>query len=349
MTTAQAEKFGKRLLVNVVDERAENEPDREWVSIPRSSDPKDGWKKITYQQAANAVNRVAHKLVKSTGVPNQGDFPTVAYIGPSDVRYLVFALGAVKAGYKALFISPRNSQEGQLNLFEQTNCQVIWFEATYKNLVQSWVQERDMHAFMAFPVEAWFPEQHIEPYPYNKTFDEAAWDPLLVLHTSGSTGFPKPVVVRHGMLAIADKYHNHGEWNGKRFWLDEMARRSTRMLLPSKWQYRWATVRTQLTGVLVVPLYHAAALYLALLMIHYWDLPAAFGVGDRPLSADLALDCLKHAAVDSVLLPPAILEELSQGEESVDVLKKLAYVGFGGGEQSFRKGFQWGFGTRMSC
>ncbi|EAQ91806.1 hypothetical protein CHGG_00041 [Chaetomium globosum CBS 148.51] len=319
MTVPQSGEFGKRLLVNIVDERAKNEPDREWVSVPKSSDPKDGWKKITYKQAANAVNRVANKLVASTGVPSQGDFPTVAYIGPSDVRYLVFALGAVKAGYKALFISPRNSQEGQLNLFEQTNCQVIWFEATYKDIVQSWVQERDMHAFMTFPVEAWFPEEHIEPYPYNKTFDEAEWDPLLVLHTSGSTGFPKPVVVRHGMLAIADKYHNHGEWNGKRFWLDEMARRSTRMLLP-------------------MPLYHAAALYLALLIIHYWDLPAAFSVGDRPLSADMTLDCLQHAGVDSVLLPPAILEELSQGEGSVDALKKLAFVGFGGGSLSTEAG-----------
>jgi hypothetical protein len=83
-------------------------------------------------------------------------------------------------------------------------------------------------------------------------------------------------------------------------------------------------------------------------MIHYWNLPVAFSVGDRPLSADLALDCLEHAGVDSVVLPPAILEELSQGEESVDVLKKLAYVGFGGG-MSFREGFQWGFKTRLSC
>ena len=138
----QTPDYGRRLLVNIVDERAQAEPDREWVSIPRSSDPKDGWTKVTYKQAANAVNRVGHKLASSTGVPAKGDFPTIAYIGPSDVRYIVFALGAVKAGYKALFISPRNSQEGQLNLFELTNCHTIWFEATYKDMVQSWLQER---------------------------------------------------------------------------------------------------------------------------------------------------------------------------------------------------------------
>lgn len=232
----QSPQYGKRLLVSIVDDRAQNEPDREWVSIPNTSNPRDGWKKVTYKQAANAINRVAHKLVSSTGRPVMGDFPTVAYIGPNDVRYLVFALGAIKAGYQALFISPRNSQEGQLNLFEQTNCHIVWFEATYKDMVQSWLQERDMQALMTFPVAAWFPEEQIEPFPYNKTFEEAEWDPLLILHTSGSTGLPKPVVVRQGMLAIGDKFHNLGEWKGRRIWLDEMARRSTRTQHPSEYR-----------------------------------------------------------------------------------------------------------------
>lgn len=200
--TEKTREYGKRLLVNIIDETAQSDPGKEWVSIPNSSDPKDGWKKITYEQAANAVNRVAHKLTDTTGRPEPGEFPTVAYLGPNDVRYIVFALGAVKAGYQALFISPRNSLEGQINLFELTNCHIIWFEASYKDMVQSWLQERDMHALMTFPVSAWFPEERIEPFPYNKTFEQAEWDPLLVLHTSGSTGFPKPIVARQGMLAM---------------------------------------------------------------------------------------------------------------------------------------------------
>lgn len=228
-------RYGKRLIVNIVDERAHSEPDREWASVPNSSNPKDGWKKITYKQTANAVNRVAHKLVESTGLPEKGEFPTVAYIGPNDVRYLIFTLGAVKAGYQALFISPRNSQEGQLNLFELTNCHAIWFDAAYKDMVQSWMQERDMHARMTFPIAAWFAEEPVEPYPYQKTFEEAEWDPLLVLHTSGSTGFPKPIVARQGMLAIGDKFHTLGEWKGRTLWVNEMARRSRRIMHPSKW------------------------------------------------------------------------------------------------------------------
>ncbi|AEO67434.1 e1d19424-68e3-4b8d-b354-183af06ce9e3 [Thermothielavioides terrestris] len=311
-TPAQPTAYGKRLFVDIIDDRARNEPHREWVSIPNSSDPKDGWKKITYKQAANAINRVAHKLVNVAGLPADGEFPTVAYIGPNDVRYLVFALGVIKAGYKALFISPRNTLEGQLNLFEQTDCHFIWFDAAYKDTVQSWLQERDMRAFMTFPVAGWFSEEHVEPYPYNKTFEQAEWDPWVVLHTSGSTGLPKPIVVRQGMLAIGDKYHNLGEWKGRRIWVDEISRRSKRILNP-------------------MPMYHAAGLYLSSLMVHYWDLPIAFGIGDRPLSADMAVECLRCSDTDAVFLPPAILEELSQLEEGVAALKQLKLVCFGGG------------------
>ncbi|KAK4185156.1 putative dehydrogenase [Podospora australis] len=313
ISTIRRPEFGRRLLPHIVDERAALEPEREWVSIPKTSNPYDGWKKITYRDAANAVNRIAHKLVSTTGKPEPKTFPTVAYIGPNDVRYLVFALGAVKAGYQAMFISPRNSQEGQLNLFEQANCNIIWFDPAFKTMVQPWLEERpEMSAIMTFPVEAWFPAETVEPYPYDKTFEEAEYEPLLLLHTSGSTGFPKPIVCRHGMLAVGDKIHNLEPWQGRRIWIEEMARRSSRILHP-------------------MPMYHAAAMYISMIMIHYWDIPAALGIGDRPLSSVMVMECLHHADVDSVILPPAILEELSQDQASLDALKRLQWVGFGGG------------------
>ncbi|KAM7205204.1 hypothetical protein V8F20_003341 [Naviculisporaceae sp. PSN 640] len=307
--------YGRRLMVDIVDARAAKTPDREWLSVPNSSDPKDGWKPITYAQAANAINFVAHKITKVAGPPESPNaFPTAAYIGPNDARYLAFALGAVKAGYQALFISPRNSQEGQLNLFELTHCHFIVFDTLYSSIVSGWLQERDMRAIVALPFDDWFYCEKVEPFPYTKTFEEAEWDPLLLLHTSGTTGLPKPIVCKQGMLAIGDKAHFPEvlRWNGYENFLAGMARRAKRMFLP-------------------MPLYHAAGMYLSLLLVHYWDTPVALGIPDRPISPDTIISCLRYNNCDSVIVPPATLEELSQDDNAINVLNKLEFVGFGGG------------------
>ncbi|KAK3946678.1 hypothetical protein QBC32DRAFT_329108 [Pseudoneurospora amorphoporcata] len=65
----------------------------------------------------------------------------------------------------------------------------------------------------------------------------------------------------------------------------------------------------------LMPLFHAAGMYLSMFMTHYWDIPSALGIGERPLSSDLVLDYIKYA----------------DDEEAIQALKKLNFVCFGGG------------------
>lgn len=44
-------------------------------------------------------------------------------------------------------------------------------------------------------------DQEYPSYPFDKTFEEARNEPLVVLHTSGTTGFPKPVIWTHDWAA----------------------------------------------------------------------------------------------------------------------------------------------------
>lgn len=102
--------YGRRLLPSLVDQVATQDPDRECFQIPRSSEPSDGWKRISWKDMANAVNRAAHRIVELCGQPEPGSFPTIAYIGPNDVRYTVIMVASVKAGYKVrLFLEPSGS------------------------------------------------------------------------------------------------------------------------------------------------------------------------------------------------------------------------------------------------
>lgn len=92
--------YGHRLLPHIIDDKAREDPQGEALSVPRSDNPEDGWKAISWKEYANAINHAARKIVEECGKPAPGAIPTIAYIGPNDARYLVLVIAAVKAGYK---------------------------------------------------------------------------------------------------------------------------------------------------------------------------------------------------------------------------------------------------------
>lgn len=49
-------------------------------------------------------------------------------------------------------------------------------------------------------------EEPAVPYPYTKTYAEARLDPWVVLHTSGSTGMPKPINQTHATYSPLDAF-----------------------------------------------------------------------------------------------------------------------------------------------
>ena len=59
----------------------------------------------------------------------------------------------------------------------------------------------------------------VPEYAYNKTFEGASGEPFCVLHTSGSTGHPKPIVWKHSMLATLDATRLLPEHSGRPPWV----------------------------------------------------------------------------------------------------------------------------------
>ena len=92
--------FGSRLLPQVVDELARSCPERIYASIPLSSGPLQGFQfqDVTILELAQAVSRFAWWLDENLG--KSTTFETLAYVGPSDLRYVVVFLAAVKCGYR---------------------------------------------------------------------------------------------------------------------------------------------------------------------------------------------------------------------------------------------------------
>lgn len=101
-------------------------------------------------------------------------------------------------------------------------------------MVQPWLQGSGVRPIEIGSLDEWFPPAAVPHFPYEKTFEQAQWDPVVVLHTSGSTGLPKPVVARVGMLSTGDAFHNFAELQGTEFFLRTWADRSKRHFLPGQ-------------------------------------------------------------------------------------------------------------------
>ncbi|OTB02092.1 hypothetical protein M426DRAFT_205279 [Hypoxylon sp. CI-4A] len=305
--------YGKRLPLQIIKERAALEPEREWVSIPRTADPKDGWQKITWSQFAKAINRIADKIIDFAGVPNPGEFPTIAYIGTNDSRYIPFLFGAVKAGYKALFISPRNATEGQIRLFQTSDCYFIAHTPEYQEHVDLWKKQHSLKSFLVAPEREWYSGEGSSHIEYSRNPEEGIWDPLVVLHTSGSSGFPKPIVSKQGWVMVMDKYHAiPPSKNGSPMWIAEVDRRGKGHIIP-------------------MPFFHASGVYFSVMFSIHAGTPCIFPIGTKPLTADTAADYIKYSESNSIFLPPSVLQDMSKIPAHVEALKSLDIVMFGGG------------------
>ena len=104
---------------------------------------------------------------------------------------------------KALFLSPKNSTEGALAVLEKAECN-IWVQPREQPCVQEFLQQRPMKILDLPEIESLLDAERTEYYSYTKTWEEAAQDPFCVLHSSGSTGLPKPITWSHALIGTMD-------------------------------------------------------------------------------------------------------------------------------------------------
>ncbi|KAM0164035.1 hypothetical protein ACHAPG_000785 [Botrytis cinerea] len=189
-----------QLLINMLDGMARVRPAVLFGEYPVSLVGFDkGYRKITYGQLGNAVNGAAWWLTEKLG-PGK-DYQTLCYMGWNDFRYAVFILGAVKAGYKLLLTSSRNTPEATKSLFKATDCQVLLTTDPKPPTVAPVVQTHDHLQVLSVPSIEELLNSTYEHFPYDKTFESAKREPLVALHTSGTTGLPKPIIYTHDFAA----------------------------------------------------------------------------------------------------------------------------------------------------
>ncbi|WVQ76625.1 hypothetical protein IAR50_006298 [Cryptococcus sp. DSM 104548] len=171
-------------------------------------------KTLTYSDFSKAVDRLAAHYASLEIQPPAGtnDVPPeriVAVLTTSSVNETLLEIALAKLGLAGLLLSTNNSTAAIAHLCKITQCEIIIYEDKFeseaieaKALLQKEGIEIRLVPETRFPL--WGPngarEANIPAYPACLTPEQEAQRTVAILHSSGSTGFPKPVAVTHYSL-----------------------------------------------------------------------------------------------------------------------------------------------------
>ncbi|KAL9083639.1 MAG: hypothetical protein Q9159_005648 [Coniocarpon cinnabarinum] len=293
---------GKRLIPHLVDDRAKASHPRPLFSIhvPASNTFRD----VSYAEYANAVNRAAHWII--SGVGRSTRFDTLVYLGPSDLRYQILTLASHKTGHVLFAPSPRNNSDAFQSLLDECDATTFLTAASTLPTVTPIGQLRPGLSVITVPeLDELLDKQPVEPIHFDKTWEEARFDPFVQIHTSGSTGTPKLITVKHGNFTAVDAMQAVGG--------NELGARIG-----------------ELRFGCTFPLFHVAGFIYGLAIPMLLDstsiLPPA-----GPLTAEVANHLHVAANADYSLLPPSIVIDLAKNEEYLDTLSRMKGIAFAGG------------------
>ncbi|KAI0018397.1 hypothetical protein F4780DRAFT_794633 [Xylariomycetidae sp. FL0641] len=300
---------GSRILPALIDELAHCNPDRILYSVAIANNPVNQFQDITVKAFAEAVNRCAWHIADNLG-PGHG-FPTLTYLGPQDLIYVVLILACNKTGYKLLLNSPRCSLKEHLGLLEKTDCNIFLVpSASSPPIVQKILNARDMRELRVPSMKELFlsteaQNRATKPYPYTLTFAEARLDPFVVLHTSGSTGSLKTVTQTHASVTPLDSF-------------------TSPSVQPTPYPALCAGKRVYA----IFPLFHCGGIHMVLPGPVYCNYTAV--LGPYPPSAEVINDVHLYGNVQCTSLPAVSLIDLVKTPEHLETLGNLEHVGYGG-------------------
>ncbi|KAF7949957.1 hypothetical protein EAE96_007263 [Botrytis aclada] len=299
--------YGRRLPPVLLDEIAAEDPERVLYSVARTDNMREGFRDINYKTVANAVNRCAHWLREMLGTEKSRVF---CYLGPLDLRYVILAMAAPKAGHTAFFTSHRNSLEAHISLVQRTGCSALIQSNGSLPIARRILQGWPMEKITAPSLDYFLDEQPVEVIPLEKTFEEIRDEPFCILHTSGSTGIPKPVPITYGSYGGMD----------------------SQLLIPSLGHK--PTFLSYVQGKRVffaLPVFHAASLN--------WTVGIALFAGvicvlppPSPLTADLASQIFQYSnSYGAVMAPSLVIDCYNNDTYCVKMIQNLKFIVYGGG------------------
>lgn len=221
----------------------------------------------------------------------------VSLLGPSDLNYLVTLLALTKLGHSVLFLSTRISLEAYVSLLEKTQSKNILIHGSFHDTAAELKKRIPELQISEVPV------QESYEYPISKDEDtnltphldlvEESKHISFIIHSSGSTGLPKPIFQTQG--AAIKNYAGNMNMN----------------------------------GFITLPLYHNHGISCLFRTVHSCKTLHLYNA-NLPLTKQYLLDIMRSHDFEIFYGVPYALKLLAESDEGIAVLSKFRAVMFGG-------------------
>ncbi|KAI0392366.1 hypothetical protein F5Y17DRAFT_436780 [Xylariaceae sp. FL0594] len=239
------------------------------------------------------------------------------YMGTSDIRYLVWVLAAMKTGKCVVFPAPGNTVPANLGLFGKVGAKTLLYAPELSETLQplfaatkDTVKPIVSQTYRDILSET---EAEVDPYPFTATWDEAHSVPFLGLHTSGTSGHPKPLYWTHAAWATAPSMYDPEVY--------DMAKNGQSAL-------------DALLGKGIIcstfPTFHFGGIA-PLLTLFFCESTLVLPYPGTRLTTTNILTLLEQGKCTKAFLPPVILEAMVDYPFALETLSKLDGVAYAGG------------------
>lgn len=204
------------------------------------------------------------------------------------------------------------------SLLEQTQCRHFLYAPEVDAMVKPLLEHRPDLKLHKVQSLSDMVKPGTDHYLYDKKYDAVKWDPILVLHSSGSTGPPKPIVMNHATFAVGDNDRNLPT-------------------VPGRVNQNWSLWDFPQQEIFFSPFpaFHLAGFSsMVLLPIYYQNAKLVMSPPNRPPTGHLVSEIMDQFKLKSIFCPPIVAEQLVQEADGIEKCKNLKFLLYAGGPLS---------------
>lgn len=216
----------------------------------------------------------------------------VGILAHSSLHFIIALLGLSRLGYAALLLSTRLASPAIISLLDQAECNTILTTPQFHDALSEVQSERSITLLEMLSHEDYY---GVEAPVFHRTYDPHKEYPkrAVIIHSSGSTGLPKPIYLTHRSCIAAFGTN-----------LDRRA-------------------------LMTQPLFHSFGFYETFRSI-YSGKPMYYVNYNYPLTKQGLLATIQHVKPDLLFCVPYVLKLLADSDEGIRCLADIDLIMYGG-------------------